>query len=189
MLAAGSFLSWIGHTYYYRFRVPKISLALRAQHGILNGRYILYVIADIHNLDWVKVTGDYCTLVARACRGSEIEENGGASVHVVPPAREALPHADEGMWKIPESDVARVWELDKGECNTFSFIVDFAAAAGPPFACYLQVDFRSKHRTLGSKAYTWRRDELYVFGPASGGLPQHEHGTENSERDTGNLKR
>lgn len=184
----------VGTSFYlYRNRIPKIRVDITAKHVDAGNSSVLYVTVTAENLDRIKVDADFCSLVVRRCLGTDVVALDDVAVQPVPPAIGRLDDAGSGVWKPLGDDPERVWTIDRGERNTFTFIATVPWLPERPRACLLQADYRCKPwKALGIRmydSYTWRRDEVYTFDePASGSrLPQHQDGANDREDDPGKL--
>jgi len=183
----------VGTTFYlYRNRIPKVRVDIAAKHCDVGNSSVLYVTVTVENLDRIKVDADSCSLNVRLCFGTDVVPD-SVAVQPVPPAIGRLDNAGAGVWKPSSDDRERIWTIDRGEKNTFTFVATVPWLPERPSACLLQADYRCKPwKLLGIKmydAYTWRRDELYTFDePASGRrLPEHQGGTNDRENDPNKL--
>jgi hypothetical protein len=159
--ASGVTALWL--FYYFRRRMPKLQLEISALHESSDHETRMYITVTVTNLDYVMVQGDYCRVLIRVCERATGLRSVSIAGHAIPVA-DGAPDVSRGedRWSIPFEDDDRIWVLDKGESNTFSFSATIPTK--DVVACHIQAEYHSRELTgqwPSAPPFGWRRDAFY----------------------------
>src|SRR5205807_4816302 len=121
----------------YRDRIPKVRLDMSTKHVNAGHTSVLYVTVTVENLDRIKVDAEYCLLAVRRCVEAHVVTPDDIAVYPVPPATGNLENAGKGVWMPSGDDPDRIWTIDRGEKNTFTFVAIVPWQPERPSACFL----------------------------------------------------
>jgi hypothetical protein len=187
------FLAWAGSIVFFRKRIPCVTVRLTGRWKRYADADYLYVLVAVTNIGLRKIVTTSCCLAARCCTRAIVGPPEECEVTPVPPVHGVLAAAGAGIWRPLPEDRGRIWTLDKGESNTYAFIVSLPHT-DEPYDCFVQADYTCEpwleHIPLiGFHSYTWRRDQLFDVDSASTqSLARHQDATDDRDRDTDDLQ-